>query len=187
MADKREQIEKAATDAIKRDGLRSISFRTLADEVGVKSSSVHYHFPTKSDLAQQVVSKYTDGFLEELAAIGRREATLIGKIDALIALFEGVIDAQDLCLCGMMSAELTTLDGGTRGALKRFFRESEAWLEAAFVEHGEEVDSELSARQLATLFIAGLEGASLVDRVHESRERLAAFRALARDLTAART
>ncbi len=183
MADKREQIEKAATDAIKRDGLRSISFRTLADEVGVKSSSVHYHFPTKSDLAQQVVSKYTDSFVDELTAIGRSQKTLVGKLDGLISLFEGVIDTQDLCLCGMMSAELTSLDGGTRGALKRFFRESEGWLEAAFAEHAQELSTELTPRQLATLFMAGLEGASLVDRVHDSRERLAAFRALARDLT----
>ena len=183
MADKREQIEKAATNAIKRDGLRSVSFRTLADEVGVKSSSVHYHFPTKSDLAQQVVSKYTDGFLEELAAIERRETTLVGKIDGLISLFEGVIDAQDLCLCGMMSAELTALDGGTRSALKRFFRESEKWLEAVFVEHAADLATDLGARQLAMLFMSGLEGASLVDRVQESRESLAAFRALARALT----
>ncbi|MEO0616987.1 MAG: TetR/AcrR family transcriptional regulator [Pseudomonadota bacterium] len=183
MADRREQIVNAATEAIKRDGLRSISFRTLADEVGVKSSSVHYHFPTKSHLAQQVVSRYTEEFVDRLAAIGYREKTLVGKLDGLVSVFEGVIDTQDLCLCGMMSAELTSLDDSTRGALKRFFRESEEWLESVFVEHAADLATDLGARDLAILFMSGLEGASLVDRVQESRERLEAFRRLARALT----
>ena len=64
MADKREQIEAIASAAIRKSGLNSVSFRTLADEVGVKSSSVHYHFPTKLDLAQSVVGVYTEDFGE---------------------------------------------------------------------------------------------------------------------------
>ncbi|MEO0972841.1 MAG: TetR family transcriptional regulator, partial [Pseudomonadota bacterium] len=76
MLDKREQIEEVATKAIKKDGIRSVSFRTLADEVDVKSASVHYHFPKKSDLAHAVVARYSETFLGVLADIDTQHRTL---------------------------------------------------------------------------------------------------------------
>jgi TetR/AcrR family transcriptional regulator, transcriptional repressor for nem operon len=48
------------------------SFREIAADVGIKSSSVHYHFLTKGDLAATAVrrwaeytSKHVDGELEK--------------------------------------------------------------------------------------------------------------------------
>ncbi|MEL7448697.1 MAG: TetR/AcrR family transcriptional regulator, partial [Pseudomonadota bacterium] len=82
MADKREQIEQVATQAIKHEGIRSVSFRTLADEVGVKSSSVHYHFPTKDDLAEAVIRSYSQAFGEALRDISLQDTNLVDKIDA---------------------------------------------------------------------------------------------------------
>jgi len=55
MTDKRTEIETAATEAVQRSGLNNVSFRTLADSVGVKSSSVHYYFAEKSDLANAII------------------------------------------------------------------------------------------------------------------------------------
>lgn len=184
MADKRGEIEKAATQAIKREGFRSMSFRTLADEVGVKSSSVHYHFPTKDDLAEAVIRGYTQGFREALEAIDRRESLLIDKIDAFIELFAEVVSHDDICLCGMMAAEMSSLNDSARAALKDFFAAGEAWLESVFEAHAAELDSPLSAEELARIFLAGLEGATLIDRVNSGRERLAAYRALTRALVA---
>lgn len=184
MADKRGEIEKVATQAIKRDGFRSMSFRTLADEVGVKSSSVHYHFPTKDDLAEAVIRGYTQAFREALQAIDRRESSLVDKIDAFNELFAEVVSHDDICLCGMMAAEVSSLSDSARTALKDFFAACEAWLESVFEAHAAELDDTLSARELARIFLAGLEGATLIDRVDSGRDRLAAYRALTRALVA---
>ena len=182
MADKRTEIERVATDAIKRDGFKSVSFRTLADEVGVKSSSVHYHFRTKDDLAEAVIRSYTQAFREALQAIERKEKTLLGKIDAFNRLFADVAAEDDICLCGMMAAEVTSLDTAAKAALREFFHLSEAWLESTFSAHDRELESGLSAAELARIFLAGLEGATLVDRVDASGDRLAAYRKLTRAL-----
>ncbi len=184
MADKREQIEAAAADAIRKSGLNSVSFRTLADEVGVKSSSVHYHFPTKADLARSVVDAYTDGFVERLAEIERRQDSLVGKLDGVIDVFAEVTAADTLCLCGMMSAELANLDDSTRTALRTFYERFGTWLTRVFDQHADELTGGMDAKTLAQIFIAGLEGAALVDRTHGGQESLDSFRALARALAA---
>jgi TetR/AcrR family transcriptional repressor of nem operon len=182
MSNKREQLEQAATDAIKKDGLRGISFRTLADEVGVKSASVHYHFPTKADLAQAVVVRYAEAFATELDAIERRETGLLAKLEALVGLFEATFAADDFCLCGMLAAEVSSLDEPTRAALNRFFGGTETWLKRQFEAHADELASDLPPATLAAVFVSGLEGALLLDRTQARDDRLGAYRAFSRTL-----
>lgn len=184
MTDKREQLEAIATKAIQRDGVRSVSFRTLADAVGVKSASVHYHFPTKSDLAHAVVSGYTTRFEERLESVARKHRTLAGKLNAFIKIFDEVLADDDLCLCGMMAAELTALDPATQQALKRFFREAEAWLETTIDAHADELASKMPGKHLAKVLMSGLEGAVLLDRVDGGDDRLKAMRALVKAIVA---
>lgn len=184
MSEKRSEIEQAATRAIKRGGLGSVSFRTLAEQVGVKSSSVHYHFKTKDDLAEAVIRSYTRAFEEALVSIDRGEVTLLGKLDAFNGLFADVVRQNDICLCGMMAAEVSSLGEEAQAALRQFFELSETWLEQVLTAHAEEIRSELTPAQLAAIFISGLEGATLVDRVANRDDHLAAFRALSRTLLA---
>ncbi|MEL6447733.1 MAG: TetR/AcrR family transcriptional regulator [Pseudomonadota bacterium] len=184
MSDKREQLEAIATQAIQKDGVRSVSFRTLADAVGVKSASVHYHFPTKSDLTHAVVSTYTEAFVARLEALERKHRTLSGKLNAFIRIFDEVLADDDLCLCGMMAAELTSLDAATQHALKKFFSETEAWLERTIDAHRNELTAPLPGKHLAKVLMSGLEGAVLLDRVDGGDDRLRAMRALVRAVLA---
>src|SRR4029077_5288388 len=39
-------------------GFGGFRFREIAADVGIKSSSVHYHFPTKEDLAAAVIRRW---------------------------------------------------------------------------------------------------------------------------------
>src|SRR5947208_98232 len=47
---------------IRDAGYRGFSFRDLAAELGIKSASVHHHFPTKAILTAAVVRRYGDRF-----------------------------------------------------------------------------------------------------------------------------
>ncbi len=183
MADKRQQIEAAATDAIKKGGLSSVSFRTLADEVGVKSSSVHYHFPTKADLAEAVVRGYTDDFNGVLSNILREERNLRPRLYRLIEVFDDVNARDELCLCGAIAADAVSLDDATRRALRTFFRVTEAWLEALLDEAQDELRTELESAHIARVLMAGLEGAGLVDRAVGGTDHLEAYRRLVDSFT----
>lgn len=55
VANTREHLLEAAADLLQRVGYASFSFRDLADKVGIRAASVHYHFPTKGDLGLALV------------------------------------------------------------------------------------------------------------------------------------
>ena len=59
MSDVAAAIMDAAERRMRKGGFNGFSFREIAADVGVKSSSVHYHFPTKENLAAAVIQRYT--------------------------------------------------------------------------------------------------------------------------------
>lgn len=165
MSSKRDELEIVATELVQTGGIGALSFRTLADRVGVKSSSVHYYFPEKNDLTAVLIQSYTDSFAQKLQAIAAREKTLKKKLLAYISLFEGATANGKLCLCGMLSAEITSLDDASRALLVKFFKLGENWLQTAFELHADQLDIAMDPKPLAQALLAGLEGAILLDRV----------------------
>ena len=63
-----ERLMGLAEAHIRDAGYRGFSFRDLAAELGIKSASVHHHFPTKATMAAAVARRYGDRFLEAVAA-----------------------------------------------------------------------------------------------------------------------
>jgi TetR/AcrR family transcriptional repressor of nem operon len=59
MTDMTTAILDSAERRIRLGGFNGFSFREIAADVGVKSSSVHYYFPTKEKLAAEVIRRYT--------------------------------------------------------------------------------------------------------------------------------
>ncbi|MEM7678447.1 MAG: TetR/AcrR family transcriptional regulator, partial [Myxococcota bacterium] len=66
MEGNQDAILKAAEEMVRQGGYNAFSFRAIADVVGIKSSSVHYYFPTKEDLGVAVAKYYTHRFIESL-------------------------------------------------------------------------------------------------------------------------
>jgi len=179
MTDKRTEIETAATAAVQRSGLNNVSFRTLANSVGVKSSSVHYYFAEKSDLANAIIERYADEFSARLTLISDNGDSIHAKLDAFVKLFQDVVVEDKFCLCGMMAAEIDSLSDENRQQLARYFRSTEDWLVQTL--KGAKIDS-IKPQTLARLILSGLEGAILIDRVTGGTDRIKAQRTLIRHM-----
>jgi TetR/AcrR family transcriptional repressor of nem operon len=68
MSEVADAIMDAAERRMQQGGFGGFSFREIAADVGIKSSSVHYHFPTKEDLAAAVIrrwAKYTSELIDK--------------------------------------------------------------------------------------------------------------------------
>ena len=165
MVDKRAQLESAALETVQTQGFKSLSFRTLADDVGIKSSSVHYYFPEKGDLARVLIERYSESFAAELQNISEKPWKLRKKLTSFIKLFEDVAIKKRVCLCGMLAAEVEQLNADNRKLMAAFFVDMEAWLTSQLSQHDAELNSRLSRPLLAKSMVAGLEGALLLDRV----------------------
>jgi len=164
-----------AENRIREGGFNSFSFRDIADGVGVKSSSVHYHFPTKADLGRKVAERYTDRFLKGLGpaedAPDDAEAVLAKVRDAFEA---ALLKDGNMCLCGVLAAEAGGLPEPVAIAAEQFFERTEAWLvEALGGTLWGAVQNKDVLQSVATRTLALLEGGMLMARVRNKPETFA--------------
>jgi TetR/AcrR family transcriptional repressor of nem operon len=117
----RERILEAAERRARAGGYNGFSFRELADDVGIKSASIHYHFPTKASLAEALVSRYAERAYSDLgdpASVTSSEA-----VQRVCSLFErALINEDKMCLCGLFGAEHDALPPAVAQATADFFR-----------------------------------------------------------------
>jgi TetR/AcrR family transcriptional repressor of nem operon len=52
---------------MRNKGYGGFSFRDLAAQLGIKSASVHHHFPTKATMAAAVARRYAERFFDAVA------------------------------------------------------------------------------------------------------------------------
>ena len=57
-----EQILDLAETLIQTRGYSAFSYQDIADSLGIRKASIHYHFPSKSDLGVAVVDRYMSPF-----------------------------------------------------------------------------------------------------------------------------
>ena len=162
----RERILSAAEKRVRAVGFNAVSFRDLANDVGVKSSSVHYHFPQKEDLGEQLVQRYSERFQARLDQIDVGEVGPLGALEAYIALYaEALVVGESVCLCAILGAEANSLPGRINAGTQAFFQANTEWLK-------EILRRIPSSEMLMTPIeiVSALEGAMIVSTAMKSRE-----------------
>jgi TetR/AcrR family transcriptional repressor of nem operon len=120
MSDVQAAIMDSAENRIRLGGFSGFSFREIAADVGVKSSSVHYYFPTKEALGAAVAHRYTDRLAEkvdaELAKGGDPREVLVNAFKRTAH--------SETCMCPMlvMGAASGDLPKEVMTEVQRFYR-----------------------------------------------------------------
>jgi TetR/AcrR family transcriptional repressor of nem operon len=176
-----ERIIAAAEQRMREGGFHGFSFREIAADVGIKSASVHHHFPTKDDLGGAVVRSYTDRFLESLGDPGDPGRSP----DALKALYidafrQSFGEECRMCICGLLSTEASSTPPGVTAAVRDFFERNIAWIETVLARSAPEAGSD-DVRIRALRIVGMLEGAMLL--AHSLGDK-AAFEAIVSALDA---
>jgi len=157
-----------AESMIREKGYNGFSFREIATAVGVKSSSVHYYFPTKSDLGVKVARRYADRFLEKLGPPQEMSGSAAGVLATLREAFATALGEDGkMCLCGVLAAESAGLPEEVAAEARAFFTRTVTWLTDSLrqTEWGQaRPRQDVENQSLAVL--AQLEGALLIARVH---------------------
>lgn len=161
--DKASEILDCAEKMVRQLGYNGFSYRDIAEEVGVKSSSVHYHFSTKEELGESLVRRYTQRFLDSLGK-PEEQVSAQSALDKYVALFKrALLDDNLMCLCGIMGAEHKSLPNSVRLSTKIFFEENLKWLQDALL-NAEHIPSKEQGYQMAVSIIATLEGAMILSQ-----------------------
>src|SRR5215475_4719408 len=69
-----EQILDLAETLIQTRGYSAFSYQDIADSLGIRKASIHYHFASKTDLGIAVVDRYLARFGAALAAVAEDQS-----------------------------------------------------------------------------------------------------------------
>lgn len=160
---KKDELLNAAERKVRTGGYSNFSFRELAVDVGIKSASVHYHFPTKSDLGAELARRYTENFLGALGEPSEISRRGDNPISIYVSLFrKALVEDEAMCLCGLLGAENDALPEKVQVETKRFFEKNIDWLERAYtIQNSGSYDW---ARTQAIKTLSLLEGAMMISK-----------------------
>jgi TetR/AcrR family transcriptional repressor of nem operon len=161
--DTRQTIMTAARLMVQAHGYSGLSFRELAKAVGIKSASIHYHFPTKGDLGAALARAYTkeagvyfDGLLAAKPSVDWvRTYTDVFR--------SALVNDNRMCLCGIMAAEHHDLPPEVRAEVDRFTDANVAFLGKMLAARRSGAVTKTIQRRALAIF-AAIGGAQLAAR-----------------------
>lgn len=113
-------IMDAAEKRIRKAGFNGFSFREIAEDVGIKSSSVHYHFPTKENLAAAVIRRYKDDVSDHMDELFLKEPDPVRLWST--AFRTTIHSAEKMCPCSVLGVTAYDLPEEVALAVKEFFQ-----------------------------------------------------------------
>ncbi|HUD92571.1 TetR/AcrR family transcriptional regulator, partial [Sphingobium sp.] len=162
-ANTKELILAAARRAAQAHGYGGLNFRDLATDVGIKSASIHYHFPSKADLGAAVARRYREEATVALEVLSDEMPDPIECLRRYPDAFRAALQNDNrMCLCSFMAAEYADLPQAIAVEVQLFADVNIAWIAkqllAASISPAEQ--SEYRARGI----YAAVAGAQLLAR-----------------------
>lgn len=183
-ADTAQQIIEVAEQLIFDRGYNAFSYADVSEQIGIRKASIHYHFPSKSDLVRSVVAYYRARINGQLADLDQVVTDPAHKLVQYVE-YTGLSmqERPHICLCALLAAEFPTLPEQVKAEVQGYFQDQQQWFAkviAAGREQGEfRVKGPLEVE--AQLFVASIQGAMLSARVYGD---VAHFFAIARQMVA---
>jgi len=156
------------------NGFNAFSYKDLQNEVGVKTSSIHYYFPTKQDLALNMVERYINRFTETLNDIAESESDGFNRLRKLGDVHMQLVREGKFCMCGMMASDMLSLPEVVNDNLAGFFDLSQQWIAEAIelAKQQNQLRDTVHVRCSSMHFLASLEGGMLIARIKDDVEYL---------------
>jgi TetR/AcrR family transcriptional regulator, transcriptional repressor for nem operon len=163
-----DEILDIAESLIQTRGYSAFSYQDVADQLGIRKASIHYHFASKTDLGIAVIDRYAERFSASLAAIAADQSqSSMRMLDHYMKAYEEFASTPDrVCLCGALAGEMMALPADLRSRVDRFFREHQAWL-VGILQRGVamgEFRIAAAPAHVARMIFGALQGALLVKR-----------------------
>jgi len=169
----RSKILNVAHDMLWQDGYKEASVNNMVAEAGVSKGAFFHYFPTKQNLADQVMESYVSEQVFKSIDTHLTEASTVkdGLLSWLFDVFQNFekADFRGGCMIGNFALEMSDNDDHMRERLKTMFLDWENRITNHLKRDREKLL--MQPRQLARLIVSGLQGTILTSKVHKDRIR----------------
>jgi len=161
----REEIITLADEFIRTRGFNAFSYGDIAGIMDVRKPSLHYYFPSKSDLGISVIDKE----LEKMARLKEETEDLPGneQLKKLVEVFFNSSRRGKICLTGSLTPDYATLPEPMQYKVQEMCRTILDWM-AVCLEKGR-TEGRLAfpgpAQDRALIVLSGLLSSLLLSRV----------------------
>jgi TetR/AcrR family transcriptional regulator, transcriptional repressor for nem operon len=167
---KREQIIQIADCLIREKGYNAFSFYDISKKVGIKTASIHYHFPLKSDLGVAVI----EGHIEMISNVieKHKSKSPTERLDKFFSIYSDINKENKVCLVGSLASNFNTLDEQIQINLIKFTELMLNWV-CGFLEEGRNskvFSFEGSARTKAVMIITNMLALLQLSRLSYKKE-----------------
>jgi len=165
--DMKTKLLNCAEQLARKRGFDGFSYADIAKEIGIKKASIHYHFPTKSDLALALITRYRLNLTALLHALAQKDISAATKIKAYITIYrEALSDGSTICLCISFSSAKESLSSEVIEELQLFRDDSITWLSYVFRQglKDHSINDITNIKDEAYACLATVEGGHLIAR-----------------------
>lgn len=160
--------------AARRHGHDGFSYADLSKRVGIRTASIHYHFPAKADLITALMARYKNEVAENLAQIIKQQHTGGTQILRFLDLYRTALNGGDtLCLCVALSVGRDTLAKATLQQIFDFRGQTLVWLQEVFAraEQDGSIRAVYNPSAKAAAALALVEGAQISTHSEQNLQR----------------
>lgn len=160
--DTKAELAKVAMEMIQTRGYHAFSYQDLAERLNIRKASIHYHFPTKEDLAVELLGRSKVRFADWRARLATRgELSAETKLEAYVDYFADVsANCTRVCPCGTLASEWTALPEKLQKAVSSLIEVHRMWLKETLEQGRKEgtIAMETTAEEQAQFVYAGVQG-----------------------------
>jgi len=167
MNDTKTNILDVAEDLIQRVGLNAMSYKHISDKVGIRKASIHHHYPQKKDLVDALLSRCDSIYGVHYQAIVDGIGSAPEKLRQLAGVFADGVTTGKLCLVGMISSDMNTLEPPSCQILEKTLQGTVGIFSSAFKQGRKEGSLSFTGtdEEIAYAFFSFLVGTQVSARV----------------------
>lgn len=150
-------------------GFNGFSFQDIADELGIRKASLHYHFSSKEELGLALIADYEDAFSQWCETV--QELDPMDQLEKFCLIFYRISqDNLKICPTGVFCSDYNTLPTSMQKRLGQFHKTQSKWLEKTITaaRKDKDVTKALSPKELASLILANIQGSLQLARMNEN-------------------
>lgn len=161
----------AAEQALRSHGQNGFSYQDLSKAVGIRTASIHYHFPTKAGLIVALIQRYAADVLDVLEDLSASGVTAGRQLQEFVGIYRAALnDGQCLCLCVALLMAPDDVSSEGLAEIHGFRAKELSWLKRLFTQA--QADGTIQNTQdpsaEAAACLALVEGAQIAARANHS-------------------